>query len=47
MIDRLASFAILAAIPVTWGVLEVAVGQPGGWVLIAFGVVAGVYGARA
>ena len=45
MIDRLAAFAILAAIPVTWGALEVAAGNEGGWVLVVFGVAVGWYGA--
>lgn len=45
MIARVATFAMLALIPMTWGAIEVATGDPGGWGLVAFGIAAGVCGA--
>ena len=43
---RLLVFSFYAFIPLAWGAVEVATGDGGGWVLIAFGVAAGIYGVR-
>lgn len=42
-LNRLAPCLLLAAIPLVWGGLAVALGDGGGWVLVAFGVAVGVW----